>query len=134
MAGDTETAGDRHRLLTGGHYASYLATRHGLRAVLINPAVVSALEADRFIGEHENFHSGERFTFTAAHAQQLAAQIALPDPAQTWLLLETGDTTLDYHAAQAHWFGCRQSVFEGGDHSFTRFPQMLPQLIEFTGL
>ena len=102
--------------------------------VLINPAVVSALETDRFIGEHENFHSGERFTFTAAHAQQLAEQIALPDPRRTWLLLETGDTTLDYHAAQAHWFGCRQSVFEGGDHSFTRFPQMLPQLIEFTGL
>ena len=118
----------------GGHYASYLAARHGLQAVLINPAVVSALEADRFIGEHENFHSGERFTFTAVHAQQLAAQIALPDPRRTWLLLETGDTTLDYHAAQAHWFGCRQSVFEGGDHSFTRFPQMLPQLIEFTGL
>ena len=118
----------------GGHYASYLAARHRLRAVLINPAVVSALEADRFIGEHENFHSGERFTFTAVHAQQLAEQIALPDPRRTWLLLETGDTTLDYHAAQAYWFGCRQSVFEGGDHSFTRFPQMLPQLIEFTGL
>lgn len=118
----------------GGHYASYLAARFGLPAVLINPAVISALSAERFIGEHANFHSGERFVFTAEHAAQLAAQTARPDLARLWLLLETGDEVLDYRAAQAHWFGCRQSVFEGGDHSFTRFPELMPQLIEFAGL
>ena len=118
----------------GGHYASYLAAQFGLPAVLVNPAVVSALSAERFIGEHSNFHSGERFLFTAEHAAQLVAQTARPDPARLWLLLETGDEVLDYRAAQAHWFGCRQSVYEGGDHSFTRFPELMPQLIEFAGL
>lgn len=132
-----ETAGRPVTLIgssLGGHYASHLAAKFGLPAVLINPAVISALPADRFVGEHTNFHSGERFVFTAEHAAQLAAQVLRPDPARLWLLLETGDEVLDYRAAQAHWFGCRQTVFEGGDHSFTRFPELMPQLIEFAGL
>jgi uncharacterized protein len=60
--------------------------------------------------------------------------VVTPTPERYWLLLETGDEVLDYHHAQDFWFGCRQSVFEGGDHSFTRFPELVPQLIEFAGL
>ena len=48
----------------GGHYATFLAEKHGLRAVLINPAVVHRLDPARFLGEHVNFHTGERFSFT----------------------------------------------------------------------
>lgn len=118
----------------GGHYANHLAEKFGLPAVLINPATIARLDVGQFIGEHGNFHSGERFTFTAEHAQQLRDQVAPPTASRYWLLLETGDEVLDYHAAQAFYFGCRQSVFEGGDHSFTRFPEVVPQLIEFAGL
>lgn len=132
-----EAAGPRLTLIgssLGGHYASHLAARYDLPAVLINPAVITSLSAERFVGEHTNFHTGERFVFTHAHAEQLLAQAARPDPQKLWLLLETGDEVLDYHAAQSYWFGCRQSIFEGGDHSFTRFPELMPQLIEFAGL
>lgn len=66
----------------GGHYANYLAEKHGLKAVLINPAAVHYLDAGKFIGEHANFHTGERFTFTAAHAAQLAAQVSKPTPSR----------------------------------------------------
>lgn len=118
----------------GGHYANHLAEKYGLSTVLINPAAIARLDAGKFIGEHANFHSGERFTFTAEHARQLLAQVATPTPARYWLLLETGDEVLDYHLAQDFYFGCRQGVFEGGDHSFTRFPEFVPQLIEFAGL
>jgi len=118
----------------GGHYASFLAETYGLKALLINPAAVARIDVGKFVGEHVNYHSGERFGFTAEHAAQLSAQVLPPTPSRYWLWLETGDEVLDYHDAQAFWFGCRQSVFEGGDHSFTRFPEMLPQLIEFAGL
>lgn len=118
----------------GGHYASHLAEKYGLNALLINPATVGRIEVDKLVGEHVNFHSGERFCFTAEHAAQLRAQVLPPIASRYWLWLETGDEVLDYHDAQAFWFGCRQSVFEGGDHSFTRFPEMLPQLLEFAGL
>lgn len=119
----------------GGHYATYLAEKHDLRAALINPAVVHRLDADRFLGEHANFHSGERFVFTAEHAAQLAAQhVPRPDPARYLLLVETGDEVLDYRQAVDYYAGCRQTVLPGGDHSFTKFPDFTPQIIEFAGL
>jgi len=41
---------------------------------------------------------------------------------------------LDWRDAAEFWAGCRQSLLPGGDHSFTRFPEFLPQLIEFCGI
>ncbi|MBS1199193.1 MAG: hypothetical protein H6R18_2978 [Proteobacteria bacterium] len=118
----------------GGHYANYLAEKHGLNAVLINPAAVDRLDLANFVGEHHNFHSGERFTFTSGHAAQLKAQVRRPTPSHYWLLLEEGDEVLDYRQARDFYAGCRQTVLPGGDHSFTRFPDFVGQLIEFAGL
>ena len=58
----------------GGHYANHLAEKHGLNAVLVNPAVTDLLDLGKFVGDHANFHTGETFTFTEAHAAQLKAQ------------------------------------------------------------
>lgn len=118
----------------GGHYANHLAEIHGLNAVLINPAVVDRLDLSRFVGDHLNFHSGEAFSFTAAHAEQLMAQVRRPSPERYWLLLEEGDEVLDYRQAVDFYAGCRQTVLVGGDHSFTRFPEYIQQILEFAGL
>ncbi|HLO64680.1 MAG TPA: YqiA/YcfP family alpha/beta fold hydrolase [Azonexus sp.] len=118
----------------GGHYANHVAEKHGLNAVLINPAAVGHLDLVDFVGEHANFHSGERFVFTAAHAAQLKAQVVRPVPERYWLLLEEGDEVLDYRQAVDFYAGCRQTVLPGGDHSFTQFPDFIPQIIEFAGL
>lgn len=118
----------------GGHYANHLAEKHGVNAVLINPAAVDRLDLNKFVGNHANFHSGEHFSFTAAHAAQLKAQVRRPTPERYWLLVETGDEVLDYQQAQAFYAGCRQTVLVGGDHSFTKFPDFVPQIIEFAGL
>ena len=118
----------------GGHYANYLAEKYGLPAVLVNPAVVERLDLALFVGEHANFHTDERFVFTAEHAAQLLAQVRRPTPERYWLLLEEGDEVLDCRQAQAFYAGCRQTVLPGGDHSFTQFPEFVPQLIEFAGL
>ena len=127
----------------GGHYANFLAEKHGLNAVLINPAVpqgdvlrgaVDYLDLAKFVGEHTNFHSGEAFSFTEAHAAQLKAQVSRPTPGRYWLLLETGDEVLDYRQAQDFYAGCRQTVLAGGDHGFANFAEFMPQIIEFAGL
>ena len=118
----------------GGHYANHLAEKYGLDAVLINPAVVAALDPALFLGEHANFHTAERFVFSAAHAAQLQAQVSPPTPARYWLLLEDGDEVLDYRQAQAFYAGCRQTLLAGGDHSFTKFPDFVPQILEYAGL
>jgi hypothetical protein len=118
----------------GGHYANHLAEKHCLNAVLINPAAVDCLETAKFIGEHQNFHTGERFAFTTAHAAQLKAQVSRPTPGRYWLLLEEGDEVLDWRQAADFYAACRQTVLPGGNHSFTRFPDFVPQILEFSGL
>lgn len=118
----------------GGHYAAYLAERYDLSAVLINPAAVDRLDLAKFIGDHVNFHTGDRFTFTPAHAAQLRAQCLPLTPARYWLWLEEGDEVLDWRQAAEVYAGCRQMVLPGGDHSFTKFPEFIPQLLEFAGI
>lgn len=118
----------------GGHYANYLAEKHDLRAVLVNPAAIAHLDAGKFVGEHVPFAGGPPFRFTPEHARQLTAQVVAPTAERYWLLLETGDEVLDYRQAQDFYFGCRQSVFEGGAHGFTRFAELLPQILEFAGI
>ena len=69
--------------------------------------------------------------FTPEHAAQLRAQVAPPTPGRYWLLLEEGDEVLDWRQARDYYAGCWQTVLPGGDHSFTRFPEYIPQLIEY---
>jgi len=119
----------------GGYYATWLAEKHDLRAVLINPAVVAPLSLDSFLGTQTNLYTGESFEFTAEHIEQLAAlETPRITPERYFLLLETGDEVLDYRQALTRYASCRQSVFEGGDHSFVHFPELLPQLLEYCGL
>lgn len=119
----------------GGYYATWLAEKHDLRAVLINPAVVAPLSLAAYIGPQTNLHTGETFLFTAGHVAQLRAlETPRVTPQRYLLLVETGDEVLDYRAAVAHYAGCRQIVDAGGDHSYTRFSERLPQTLEFAGL
>ena len=119
----------------GGYYATWLAEKYDLRAVLINPAVVAPVSLDAFIGTQTNLYTGESFEFTAEHIAQLRA-LEAPQitPERYLLLVETGDEVLDYRQAVARYAGCRQRVLDGGDHSFTRFADLLPQLLEYCGL
>jgi predicted esterase YcpF (UPF0227 family) len=119
----------------GGWYATWLAERHDLKAVLINPAVVSELDLSLFEGPQTHLHDGSRFEFTRTHAEQLLAlDIPHPDPRRYLLLLEAGDTVLDYRQAACRYAGCKQTILPGGDHGFTRFPQFIGQILEFAGL
>ena len=119
----------------GGFYATCLAERHGLRAALINPLVGVPASLDQFIGRQTNLYTGESFEFTAAHIEQLRAlEAPRVTPENYLLLLETGDEVLDYRLAVARYAGCHQTVFEGGDHSFTHFAELLPQLLEYCRL
>lgn len=120
----------------GGFYATWLAERHGLRAVLINPAVVAAIELECYLGPQTWLYSGEPFEFTRRHIDELRALEVprLADPARYWLLAEEGDETLDYRQAVARYAGAKQTVLPGGDHSFTRWGDYLDEVIVFAGL
>lgn len=119
----------------GGYYATHLAEKHHLKAVLVNPAVVAALELERYMGPQTWLYSGEPFDFTRQHIDELAALEVpvLADPTRYWLLAEQGDETLDYRQAVARYACARQTILPGGDHSFTRWEDYLDEIIAFAG-
>lgn len=119
----------------GGYYATWLAEKYDLRAVLINPAVVAPLSLSAYLGPQTNLYTGESFELTTAHIAELhSLEVAQITPARYLLMVETGDEVLDYRQAVERYAGGRQIVLEGGDHSFTRFPDFLPQILEFIEL
>lgn len=119
----------------GGYYATWLAEKHGLPAILINPAVVAPLSLEAYVGPQTSLYGGEPFEFTHAHIAALRKmEVPTITPERYWLLAEEGDEVLDFRQAVARYAGCRQTVLPGGDHSFTQFPDFVPQIIEFAGL
>jgi predicted esterase YcpF (UPF0227 family) len=119
----------------GGYYATHLAERHGLKAVLINPAVNPHQLFDGFLGTQQNLYSGERWELTHDHVDALAElEVPAPqDPQRIQVWLQTGDETLDYRRAQAFYRACALRIEGGGDHSFQDFASKLPALLSFAG-
>lgn len=120
----------------GGFYATWLAERHGLAAVLVNPAVVAPLSLEAYVGRQTNLYTGESFDFTDRHIAELRAldTPAITRPERYWLLAETGDEVLDYRHAVTRYAGARQTVLDGGDHGFSRWNDYLDDVIRYAGL
>jgi predicted esterase YcpF (UPF0227 family) len=120
----------------GGYYATFLAERHGLPALLINPAVRPHLRFDGYLGPQKNYYSDETWELTADHVTALAELNvpALEDPARYQVWLQTADETLDYRDAQAYYRACALRIQAGGDHGFQGFAERLPMLFAFAGI
>lgn len=119
----------------GGYYATHLAERHGLKALLINPAVLPHRRFDAYLGPQTNLYSGEVWTLTDDHVAALA-ELEMPPPQdadryQVWL--QTGDETLDYRHAADFYKACALRIQAGGDHGFQGFVERLPALLAFAG-
>jgi len=119
----------------GGYYATHLAERHGLKALLINPAVTPHRRFDGYLGPQTNLYSGEVWDLTEDHVVALG-ELEVPPPQdveryQVWL--QTGDETLDYRDAEAFYRGCALRIRAGGDHGFQGFAERLPALLAFAG-
>jgi hypothetical protein len=119
----------------GGYYATWLAEKHGMKAVLLNPVVRPYELLAPLVGLQKRFHTGEEYTFTAGHvAELLALEVEHIDPARYLLIVTTGDEVLDYRQAVERYRGCRQVVIEGGDHGLREFADHLDAVLEFCGV
>jgi uncharacterized protein len=119
----------------GGFYATGLAERHGVRAVLINPAVEPHIGLRASLGPQQNPYTGDGYDLTEEHLRQWQRQYAAEiHPERYLLLVETGDEVLDYRAAVKRYRGSHQVVVQGGDHSLASFPAQIPLILEFAGL
>ena len=117
----------------GGFYATWLAEKHGLKAIAVNPGVLSHLSLAPYVGQQTNLYTGKVFDFTEQHLAELKAMETprITRPERYWLMVETGDEVLDYRHAVAKYAGARQTVLEGGDHSFSRWGDYLNDVLAF---
>jgi len=118
----------------GGYWATWLAERYDLRAVLINPLVQPRRLREEALGvELANYHTDDVYVLDERHAAALEAADTpvIRHPDNYWVLLQTGDETLDYRLAVEKYRGCRLLVEEGGDHSFQGFERHIPAAVDF---
>lgn len=118
----------------GGYWATWLAEKYALRAVLINPLAKPDLLSSEYLNvELKNYYSEQTYTLTENDANDLLAvdlaEISLID--NYWLMVQTADEELDYRLAVEKYSGCRQLVEEGGDHGFQGFENHIAEAVEF---
>lgn len=120
----------------GGHYATWLAEVHGVRAVLVNPAVRPHVLLAGALGPQTNLYTAERYEFTQAHLDELEAlEVAtITQPERYLLLVATGDEVLDHRDAVAKYRGAVQVIHTGSDHGFGEFSAHLDAVIDFGAL
>lgn len=116
----------------GGFYANILAARHALRAVLVNPAVYPHRVMRQYIGLQRNYYTHLVSAVTPGHFRWLEHMEASPRyPERLWVLLETGDETLDYRLAEQFYADSRIEITPGGSHAYEGFMGKLPAIVEF---
>jgi uncharacterized protein len=114
----------------GGFYATVMAEKLDCRAVLLNPAVHPHMHFSRYLGPQKNLYTGDAFELTVEHIEELRAMdpAGITRPERYWLFVETGDEVLDYREAVAYYAGALHAVIQGGDHSLTSFPELIPDI------
>ena len=117
----------------GGFYATYLAEKHGWKAVLVNPAVHVHALLRKALGPQTNWHTGEQWVLTEDHLTELAAMdvARITRPERYLLMVQTGDEVLDYRDAVSYYAGARHIVEPGGDHGFIEFERHLSTILDF---
>lgn len=120
----------------GGFMSTWLNSQFGFKAVVVNPAVKPYELLVDYLGEQTNPYTNETYTLETCHIDELKAldvqSIASPDA--FWLVQQTEDEVLDYRQAVNKFAQSKQTVEQGGDHSFVGFERYPAKIIEFLEL
>jgi hypothetical protein len=120
----------------GGFWATWLAERYGLPAVLVNPAVHPARFMPEYLQQTLKPYSGECAEYRLTQSdvdtmRKLESELPQTPAARYWLLAQRGDETLDCREAETYYRGQRQTLEDGGDHSFQGFARYCAPIVEF---
>jgi predicted esterase YcpF (UPF0227 family) len=116
----------------GGYYAHYLSKTFGIKAVLINPSTIPLETLVKKIGDHTNYVTGDKYTFTTDMVNQLAKYSINPGAAPrvpTLVCLDMGDDVLDANIALTKFADHAKIIsFPGGSHRFEHMADILPDI------
>lgn len=121
----------------GGFYATVLAERHAVRAVVLNPAVNPARDLAAHLGVQTAWHDPAlQFEFRPEHVQHLRALTPGPlqSPHRYAAVIAQGDELLDWREMAARYAGGTLRIVAGSDHALSDFEAHLPFLLHFLQL
>lgn len=140
----------------GGYYATYLAEKYQLKALLINPVVLSQQLLGSFYADKDTdkdsclakdfwatdvvskvlratYNSDQVFIDDYVQDLTTLKVKTLTDPNRYQVWLKKSDEVLDYRFAEAWYKDCFLHVDEGGSHGFVDFGQRLPDILTWAG-
>ena len=115
----------------GGFYATYLAEKFHIPAVLINPSCKPWETLAAYVGWQERFCDGEAFEFKQLYLEQLEKLFVLPQRSRYLVLLQSEDEVLDYRVAKAQYKKFKVMVEYGGNHRFENIHEYLSMIESF---
>ncbi len=120
----------------GGYYATWLAERHGCRAVLLNPAVEPDRDLAKYLGTQVLWHGGGSIVVEPRHLDEFRALAvaSITRPERYYLIATTGDEVLDYRDMLKFYAGVDTTLIEGSDHGIQDFAEYRDRVLAFCGI
>mgnify|MGYP001158396116 FL=1 len=117
----------------GGYYAAYFSSLHKTKAILINPAIPPLSGFDVYLGENENYSTGEKFNITKANINFIRSisYKKYPNKENTLVFLESGDEVLNYIETCSYFMGSTIDITFGGSHSYESLDKNLEKIGKF---
>jgi predicted esterase YcpF (UPF0227 family) len=114
-------------------YALYFSQKLQTKAILINPAIPPLDGFDIYLGENENYSTGEKFILTKNDIKFIrsVSHKKFNNHKNILLLVESGDETLNYSKSVAYFKGSNIDIVMGGDHSYSSFSEKLKKIANF---
>jgi len=115
----------------GGFYATYLAEKHHLKAILLNPSTQPWQTLAPYVGWQKRFCDNEMFEFKEVYLKQLQTLLATPKNGRYLVLLQSEDEVLDYTKAQSLYNKHKIIIEYGGNHRFENIDDYLCMIDNF---
>jgi hypothetical protein len=117
----------------GGYYASYFSSKLKTKSVLINPAIPPLKDFEMYLGENENYSTGEKFIITPEDIKYIRKMSykKYANAENTYVLLESGDEVLNYKETAKYFSGSYLDIIYGGSHSYESLNEKLKNIVNF---
>ena len=117
----------------GGFWAAWCVEQFGGKAALINPAVAPHTRFQHFVGQPlQSYYSEDIYTLGLQDLEVLeACDMEVRTPGAYFVMLQSGDETLDYRMALARYTDAKILLEKGGSHSFDGYEDHLESILRF---
>jgi predicted esterase YcpF (UPF0227 family) len=117
----------------GAYFATYLADKYQLRAVLLNPVVRGYDIMCEFFGQGFNDHTKTSFEIGEADIQCLIGLYLekLSNPDSLMVIQQAADAVVDPLDAEDYYRACRLKIESDGHHDFNGFERIVVDVVNF---